>query len=450
MTTSPSLTHAKLIDKMSYEIEELPRIESAVAYRQAALNMLRSASVITVDKIYPMLNTFLARYPFDKYLDNTLHETTMHSTEQLTEISLGAEFRSQQPARDEMVKELAKELVALKSQFDPHYEYSDDYKFWNTHRKHAARISEIESTLNTPATPSRSQSTVVDSVAHPTYGTITLENRDGVQCIRRNGKTVAGCDADTPAQLAEKWRKIKSSIATVSHVTEEDDDALTSDTTKHPARQLEKQELSDFSWISNFDVKEVATAIEHIIDYLPSVIDDREQTNVLRNDIRVLDNLTAALKSRKPEEIEQCWKICTSQGSCEHLHDEFVDKMNSAMSTVTRVESFRSFVTPTRSPVYESFADWSEACHTFNYKIVELENFAVAYSVNEAMVGGWNTKAGWLFESTQVVSEDAPPGEENWIKSNKQTFIDQYGEKQGLEVLYATAWKRYNERVGKK
>ena len=42
----------------------------------------------------------------------------------------------------------------------------------------------------------------------------------------------------------------------------------------------------------------------------------------------------------------------------------------------------------------------------------------------------------------EQVDEVSAPGQEAWIKKNKQHFIDQYGKKKGLEVLYATAWKR--------
>jgi len=42
--------------------------------------------------------------------------------------------------------------------------------------------------------------------------------------------------------------------------------------------------------------------------------------------------------------------------------------------------------------------------------------------------------------------EEAPPGEEEWIKANKKRFIDQYGEEEGLKILYATAWKRHNNK----
>lgn len=42
----------------------------------------------------------------------------------------------------------------------------------------------------------------------------------------------------------------------------------------------------------------------------------------------------------------------------------------------------------------------------------------------------------------EEINEKAAPGQEGWIKKNKARFIDQYGKKKGLEVLYATAWKR--------
>jgi hypothetical protein len=44
------------------------------------------------------------------------------------------------------------------------------------------------------------------------------------------------------------------------------------------------------------------------------------------------------------------------------------------------------------------------------------------------------------------LDEAAAPGQEDWIKSNKEKFIKQYGKKKGMEVLYATAWKRSKKK----
>ena len=44
------------------------------------------------------------------------------------------------------------------------------------------------------------------------------------------------------------------------------------------------------------------------------------------------------------------------------------------------------------------------------------------------------------------LEEVAAPGQEEWIRKNKARFIDQYGKKKGLSVLYATAWKRSKKK----
>ena len=48
------------------------------------------------------------------------------------------------------------------------------------------------------------------------------------------------------------------------------------------------------------------------------------------------------------------------------------------------------------------------------------------------------------------LDEVAPPGKEDWIKSNKERFKKQYGDKKGTNILYATAWADYNKKHGKK
>jgi hypothetical protein len=47
-----------------------------------------------------------------------------------------------------------------------------------------------------------------------------------------------------------------------------------------------------------------------------------------------------------------------------------------------------------------------------------------------------------------MVYEKAPPDPEieKWINANKQKFIKQYGKEKGMEVLYATAWKKHGSK----
>jgi hypothetical protein len=44
--------------------------------------------------------------------------------------------------------------------------------------------------------------------------------------------------------------------------------------------------------------------------------------------------------------------------------------------------------------------------------------------------------------SEAEMQEVAAPGQEDWIKKNKERFVKQYGKDKGMSVLYATAWKR--------
>lgn len=62
-----------------------------------------------------------------------------------------------------------------------------------------------------------------------------------------------------------------------------------------------------------------------------------------------------------------------------------------------------------------------------------------------------NKKTGEVTFGTTVkeaiINEVAPPSKEAeaWIKANKQRFIDEYGKKKGMEVLYAKAWKMHGQ-----
>lgn len=45
------------------------------------------------------------------------------------------------------------------------------------------------------------------------------------------------------------------------------------------------------------------------------------------------------------------------------------------------------------------------------------------------------------------ISEATAPGMEDWVVANKDKFVDQYGKKKGLQILYATAWKLHDKKV---
>jgi hypothetical protein len=76
-------------------------------------------------------------------------------------------------------------------------------------------------------------------------------------------------------------------------------------------------------------------------------------------------------------------------------------------------------------------------------------NERVNFSLNELknLIGECISE---VYSEQGILKEKAPPGMEDFIKASKQSFIDQYGEEQGMKNLYATAWKKFYEKNSKK
>ena len=72
------------------------------------------------------------------------------------------------------------------------------------------------------------------------------------------------------------------------------------------------------------------------------------------------------------------------------------------------------------------------------------EDFKAEYNMTKAQAKAEAKDDAPVAESAEVVDEVAAPGQEDWIKSNKERFIKQYGKDKGESVLYATAWKRHH------
>ncbi len=55
-----------------------------------------------------------------------------------------------------------------------------------------------------------------------------------------------------------------------------------------------------------------------------------------------------------------------------------------------------------------------------------------------------NQRRSSVDQDEQYVRESAPPGEEDWVRKMKPQFVKRYGKQKGMDVLYATAWKRHS------
>jgi hypothetical protein len=70
-------------------------------------------------------------------------------------------------------------------------------------------------------------------------------------------------------------------------------------------------------------------------------------------------------------------------------------------------------------------------------------------SMNDAVyVWDDKTNAIKIVESNINLTEAAPPDAEveQWIKNNKERFKKEYGAEEGEKILYAKAWKMYNDK----
>jgi hypothetical protein len=161
----------------------------------------------------------------------------------------------------------------------------------------------------------------------------------------------------------------------------------------HPHRELEQPEevKPNLDWISNFDLKEIKSAIDDIVGFL-ATCDDDTQIELLRNDIRILDNLSASLKANN--DVDQHWEIATQQGSCEHLHPEFVSKMHSVIGTRAVHESH----TKKKAATFGDHREWTDTANTREMDIKPGKgDFEGAYcGTSGKLMGMWRGDKGWL------------------------------------------------------
>lgn len=252
---------------------------------------------------------------------------------------------------------------------------------------------------------------VVDRMRHPRYGVLTWEREQGKDIIRRDGKTAQIADG---VGIATVWKKLKATAkpnvegAPYSKVKEGTDDQFNLDSETNQRKVEPLGHSTAYDWVSNFDIREIQEAIQKIVEYLPEVAEDSEQTHLLRNDVRMLDNLMSALKSRKPTAIAAAWDVCSTNGAADHLHDEFAEKMSDSSSSASnKNESFANSIKSSKH-VFTSLTEWKQrVSDQLGHHLKESDGFSDAYHpITGALVGSWANGVGWLYEGYDDFGSD--------------------------------------------
>lgn len=193
----------------------------------------------------------------------------------------------------------------------------------------------------------------------------------------------------TPWQRPGRYRLDKS-VTEADDTEEFDQDVDTTDSEEDP-RDIEKEVPSelDLDWISKFDLGEIKEAIQKIIDHLSST-EDEEQIELLRNDIRILDNLHNALGKKDGTTVDKYWKIAKDEGSHEHLHPEFAKRMDDATALVSVKEGYVA-----ENVTFKDKTKWDKAAKKYRVKSTGKSETAFCKETG-AMMGRWAGEKGWL------------------------------------------------------
>lgn len=396
---SPYRTTTTILDDIHRNLRGNPNIRDSAAYKREALNQLQRNSVFPADRVHQYLQVLLKRDPF--------------ASKTVEEYGSDGARKSNIPAAQRKARGGDWRLTTA--------DLDDEFTRSPTS---SAGLRRKKRELGMTGRDTRDPRDVVTELSTDTLRSYQdkVMSRDG---FKNGAQTINGI-GHSQTRIDKKTNPIP--------------------------RDIEKPEAPDFSWVSNFDITEIKQAVDKIVDHISSNMSDEEQVHLLRNDIRVLDNLASALKSGDGEKIVATWKIACSEEACEHLHDEFINRMNKTVKKSGKVaESFGEFLNPTKPEdvLFTEYGTWARTCIQRGYRVTESAKTCIidAHTETGDLVGAFHSNRGWIYEAME---ESAPPGEEEWITKNKQAFIDQYGEGKGTSILYATAWKNYNKKHGKK
>lgn len=428
--SSPTQVHAELIQQIAQEVQSMPRVANEAEYKAAIRRSLQTKSVIPVSQIESMVQWFIKAHPFSAYHNRSTRSTTESVTDYSGKLGgnrksllarLSAATTKQQQselatqarragATQSEIKNVTKALTELSDEVLTSYEKRAQ------HQKRVATDVANRDDVD-PRTWIRATNFAGkrDQGIHRAKSKLAVTEYaddtehfdswyDWNQAVRSSGGTTehvgagkyraVGIDDAGFGSWDENTGSGTINFNTDSSLDEATDDVVEPGEDRSP-RDVEREQPAqlDLEWISKFDLGEIKEAMQKIVDHLADT-EDAEKTDLLRNDIRVLDNLHNALRKADGELVKKCWAIAKSEGSDEHLHDEFIRRMDDALTQSGMTESLHE-------STFTNKAKWKQAAKQYRVKETDAALSAFCKDSGE-MVGRWsNAKSkGWVDEKS--------------------------------------------------
>ena len=398
--TSPSSVHSDIIEQLKSEIQQVSTVTDEQSYKRAVRQLLVRKPVIPAAQVEQFVRRFMQAYPYSQY--RIAKKTGDMRTSGVTESAQNVVFTGTgaNGVKYQIIKTDSGEFMI-------HADGKHIDTYGSQQRAMGVLQNEVPGLKRT--------------VESATVGSVTEVKADDklhkVTWMSNSANKVEYFDSAAKAQAKVKqltslgqYHHIKhtppkTSVdedaikkANESTVREADDaedidqdvDAGTDGDEENP-RDIETEVPSelDLDWISKFDLGEIKEAIQKIIDHLSNT-EDEEQIELLRNDIRILDNLHGALGKKDSAAVDKYWKIAKDEGSHEHLHPEFAKRMDDATALVNVKESYVA-----EEVTFKSKAKWDKAAKKFRVKATGKSETAFCKDTG-AMMGRWAGEKGWL------------------------------------------------------
>jgi len=369
---SPSKVHAQIIANIYREIQSMPHLADERSYKKAAKDLLIARPVIPAAQVESMTGWFMRVHPYSEYKSGAMNEGVTDYSGRNTGRNRSAILGELSAATTDQQRS------ALSAE--------------------ARRAGAGQSEMQAAIMKSRAQQESTRLITKQTTGNKTAkiykDSDTGEFIVKFYVDGVYQKDADyftddredalgTAKSEIKRWRP-----ATDTAVTEADVEGVDN------PRDIEKEQPPEpkLDWVSKFDLGEIKEAMQKIVDHLAET-DDPEQTDLLRNDIRILDNLHDALNKADGTLVCKTWKIAKSEGSCEHLHDEFCRRMDDACATASVRESYVAEADETST--FSNKAKWLQAAKKYRIKATDTTATAICKDTGK-MVGRWSKNKGWL------------------------------------------------------